>query len=227
MEKKRSLRVLASLGVMAVTLPLAFGQALAENKQTPAFAAFVKAFAAVSDYRDQIVVHETNDDGSQTEDRTYAYMWKRPTSAKIDIIDGPGKGGGVVWTGGDKGTGHQGGILSGIKASISINDPRATSLRGDTLEVASFEWELKHFLSMPGTLSDSPGPALEGGATTAVTLTVTNPKTNGNVSKDVLYLSNTTHLPTRREQYVGSRLVKTETFKDVKVNNGFTASDFQ
>ena len=227
MENKGSLRAMTLLGVLAVTTSLALRPAFAENKQTPAFAAFAKAFASVGDYSDQIVVVETTDDGSRTESRTYAYMWMRPSSAKIDVLDGPGKGGGVVWTGGDKGTGHQGGILSGIKASISIHDPRATSLRGDALDVASFDWELKHYRTTLGTLSEAAGAVIGGVATTAVTFAVADPKANVNVSKEVLYLSNTTHMPARREQYVGSRLVKTETFKEVKLNNGFKPSDFQ
>jgi hypothetical protein len=30
----------------------------------------------------------------------------------------------------------------------------------------------------------------------------------------------------RREQFVGGALVKTETFKDIKLNNGFKPDDF-
>ncbi len=219
-------RALAFLGLLGLSLSFALRPALAENKPTPALEAFATAFAAVKDYQDTIVVHETSDDGAKTEDRTYGYMWKRPTLAKIDVLEGPGKGSGAAWRSGDKVLGHQGGILSGIKMVVDIHDPRAVSLRGDTIEVASFDWQLKHFQKTPGTLSETAGPSIEGEATTAVTLTVADPKANGNVSKDVLNLSNATHLPVRREQYVGTRLVKTETFKNVKLNNGFKLDDF-
>ena len=42
----------------------------------------------------------------------------------------------------------------------------------------------------------------------------------------MLYIGKDKHLPVRREQYVGSTLVKTETFKDIKLNNGFKPDDF-
>jgi outer membrane lipoprotein-sorting protein len=200
--------------------------ALADNKGTPAFDAFSKAFADVKDYQEQIVVHETTDDGKQTQDRTYDYRWMRPTFARIEIVDGPGKGSGAAWRGGDKIRGHQGGILSGMHMVIDIHDPRAASLRGDNLEVASFAWQIKHYETTPGTLSEAPGPDIDGHATTAVTLAVSSPKDNANVSKDVLFIGKDRHLPLRREQYVGSALVKTETFKDIKLDNGFKPDDF-
>jgi outer membrane lipoprotein-sorting protein len=198
----------------------------AENKATPAFTEFVKAFADVSDFQERILTHETSDDGKDVQDRTYDYRWKRPNFARITIIDGPGKGGVASWQGGDKVSGHQGGILAMIHLTLDIHDKRATSQRGDTLDTASFAWQVAHFQNTPGTLSEAAGPTLDGHASTAVTLAVSDPKSNGNVSRDVLDISNATHLPLRRQQFVGAQLVKSETFMDVKLNNGFTAGDF-
>jgi outer membrane lipoprotein-sorting protein len=220
-SRARAAACLALIAAASFSAP-----AWADNKTPPAFDAFAKTFADVKDYQEHIVVHETTDDGKQTQDRTYDYRWMRPTYAQIEIIDGPGKGSGAAWRGGDQIRGHQGGLLSGMHMMISIHDPRAASLRGDNLEVASFEWQMKHFETTPGTLSEAPGPTIDGQATTAVTLLVTSPKDNGNVSKDVLYIGKDKHLPVRREQYVGSTLVKTETFKDLKLNNGFKPDDF-
>ena len=199
---------------------------LADNMGTPAFDAFVKTFADVKDYQLQIVTHETTDDGKSVQDRTYAYRWGRPSFARIEVLAGPGKGGVASWSGGDKIHGHQGGILSMIHITSDINDARAVSLRGDNLEVTSYPWEIKHFETQPGTLSEAEGPAVDGQATTAVTLEVTDPKANKNVSKDVLLIGKDRHLPLRREQYVGATLVKTETYKSIKLNNGFTPDDF-
>ena len=218
-------RATACLALLAAAAPFS-ASALADNKVPPAFETFAKTFADVKDYQENIVVLETTDDGKQTQDRTYSYRWMRPTFAQIEITDGPGKGGGAAWRGGDKIRGHQGGLLSGMHMVIDIHDPRAASLRGDNLEVASFEWEIKHYETTPGTLSEAPGPTIDGQATTQVTLVVTDPKSNANVSKDVLFIGNDKHLPVRRQQYVGAALVKTETFKDVKLNNGFKPDDF-
>ena len=196
-----------------------------KNKPTPAFPALEKAWDGVTNYEDTIVVHETTNDGKQSQDRTYDYKFVKPTYALITITDGPGKGGGAAWHGGDKVKGHQGGLLSHLKLIIPINDPRAVSLRGDTLVVASFQWEINHFLTEPGTMSEAPGPAIDGKATTAVSLAIGDPASNDGVTKDVLYVDNSTHLPDRREQYVGATVVKTETFKDVKLNPGLTPTD--
>ena len=219
-------RTAACLALLSAAVPFLATPARADNKGTPAFDAFAKSFADVKDYQEQIVVHETSDDGKDIQDRTYDYRWMRPTFARIEIVDGPGKGGGAAWRGGDKIQGHQGGLFSGVHMLIDIHDKRAASLRGDNLEVASFAWEIKHYQTTPGTLSEAPGPAIDGQATTAVTLAVSNPKDNGNVSKDVLYISKDRHLPLRREQYVGSLLVKTENFKAIKLDNGFKVDDF-
>jgi hypothetical protein len=215
-----SLRAAAVLALAAT----AVAPAAAENKATPAMTAFSTAWAAVHDYSENIVTHETTNDGKQTQDRTYSYEFVKPTSALIQITDGPGKGGGAAWHGGDQVKGHQGGFLSGIKMMIPKSDPRATSLRGDQIEVASFGYDLDHFMNTPGTLSEAPGPTLDGQATTAVTLTPSPAEANG-VTREVLDISNSTHLPVKREQYVGAALVKSEEFKDVKLNPGLTVKD--
>jgi outer membrane lipoprotein-sorting protein len=198
--------------------------AAAENKPTPALDAFGAAWANVHDYSETIIAHETTNDGKETQDRTYSYEFVKPTSALIQITDGPGKGGGAAWHGGDQVKGHQGGLFSGVKLIISKSDPRATSLRGDQIDVASFGYELDHFLNTPGTLSEAPGPALEGQATTAVTLAAAPAEANG-VTREVLDVSNSTHLPVKREEYVGATLVKSEEFKDLKLNPGLTVKD--
>ncbi len=195
-----------------------------EAKSTPALNAFAAAWDKITDYTETIVTHEVTNDGKSTQDRTYGYKFLKPTYAVIDIEDGPGKGGGAAWHGGDRVKGHQGGLLSGIKLMVAITDPRATSLRGDTLDVASFAYELTHFESTPGTLAEGPGPSLGGDATTEVTLNASPPESNG-VTKETLDISNATHLPVKRTQYVGSSVVKTEVFSNVKLNPGLTIKD--
>jgi outer membrane lipoprotein-sorting protein len=198
--------------------------AFAENALTPAFEAFQKAWSSIDNYHETIVVHEIYQ--NNTQDRTYDYSFKKPSFAHIEVTSGPGRGSGALWRGGDSVKGHQGGFLSMMHMNVPIGDKRATSLRGDTIDVASFAYELKHFLDTPGTLSEGAGPTLEGVTTTAVTLAVAEPAKNKDVSKDVLDISNETHLPVRREQYAGDTLVKTETFRNVQLNPGLKDSDF-
>src|SRR5580693_5699955 len=57
----------------------------------PAATAFFDAWSKVDNYTDTIVSHETN--CKAVEDRTYHFAYKKPHFAKIDIVEGPGKGG--------------------------------------------------------------------------------------------------------------------------------------
>jgi outer membrane lipoprotein-sorting protein len=206
---------LALLALMAAT-PSSAATPLAE---------FADAWAKIDDYRCSIVVHETK--GTSVQDRQYNFWFKKPTIAKLEITSGPGRGGGASWTCGDKVRGHQGGLLSGVKLTVSINDSRAVSLRGDTIDTASFAYILANLQnSAKGTVSEGPGLTIDGVATDAVALRVANPASNQNVTRDVTYISRTTHLPVRRERFEGETLVKQETFVDVKPNVGLKDSDF-
>jgi outer membrane lipoprotein-sorting protein len=201
--------------------------AAAENKPTPALEEFGKAYAAIKDYQFQIVAHETTDDGKHVEDRVYLFRYRKPADAQIMVQQGRDRGGAATWHGGDTVSGHHGGLLSGIHLTKSIHDRDTTSLRGDVLTSDAYDTELKHFADTAGTLAESAGPSIDGQATTVVTLVVADPKANANVSKDVLFLSNASHLPLGRDQYVGQLLVKTEKFKEIKTNLGLKDNDFQ
>jgi outer membrane lipoprotein-sorting protein len=199
----------------------------AGNKPTPALEEFQKTFAGIKDYQFQIVTHETTDDGKHAEDRVYLFRYRKPSDAQIMVQQGRDKGGAATWHGGDTVSGHHGGFLSGIHLTKSIHDRDTTSLRGDILTSDAYDTELQHFAETAGTLAEAAGPTIDGQATTAVTLAVSDPKANANVSKDVLFLSNSSHLPLGRDQFVGSLLVKTEKFKEIKTNIGLKDSDFQ
>jgi outer membrane lipoprotein-sorting protein len=208
--------VVAALVALACALPAAAADA------PPAVAAFATAWAAVDNYTTTITVHET--DGKNVQDRVYHYAYKKPTFAKIDVVSGPGKGSGAVWTGGDRVRGHMGGFLSGIKQSIAITDSRATSLRGDTIEKGSFQSVADDFKN--GKVDPSAADAtVDGVATDAVTVGLT-PAAPGGATREVVYLSRATHLPVRRMAYAGDALVKQEDFSDVKLNPGLTEGDF-
>jgi outer membrane lipoprotein-sorting protein len=182
------------------------------------------AFAKVEDYRMTIAVHETA--GDRVEDRTYNVMFKKPLMERIDIVAGPGKGGGIVWLGGDKVKGHRGGLLSGIHLTFDIHDKQVSTLRGDGVDAASIPAMLGDFATIKGVVSQAPGPQIDGADSVAVTLDVADPATDDGVTRIVLYLSDSTHLPLRREHYVGAELVKSENVTDMKTNVGLTAGDF-
>lgn len=192
----------------------------------PALEAAVAAFASVNDYEEEMIVHERTDDGRRVQDRTYDYKWKRPDFARIAVTAGPGKGQVAVWHGGETLRAHPGGFFSFIRVTLAIGDPRALSLRGDSMTRASLEAQIKRFRETEGSWHQAPGPAIEGQATTAVTFTVADPEGNRKVSKEIIYLSDATHVPMRFEQFVGKELVKYGMVRNVRVNLGLTDADF-
>jgi outer membrane lipoprotein-sorting protein len=183
---------------------------------------FITAWTAVDNYTATITAHETN--GKDTQDRVYHYAYKKPHFAKIDIISGPGRGSGAAWTGGDHVKGHQGGLLSGVKMSIPITDGRATSLRGDTIDRASFQGvadDLKSGKVEPVTTIAT----IDGVPSDLVTIDLV-PAVPGGVTREVIAFARTTHLPVRRTSFAGDAQVKQEDFSEVKVNPGLTEADF-
>jgi len=205
----------------AFALAFALAGALPAAADTPV-AAFTAAWAAVDNYTATITVHET--DGKSVQDRVYHYAYKKPAFAKIDVVAGPGKGSGAVWTGGDRVRGHQGGLFSGIKMSVAITDGRATSLRGDTIDKASFQSVADEFKN--GRVDPAPADATVDGATVDAVTVGLAPAAPGGVTREVVYLSRTTHLPVRRIGYAGDTLVKQEDFSEVKLDPGLAAADF-
>ena len=208
-------RLVVGLALLAALAPLAV-------RGADAAAAFATAWAAVTDYTTTITTHEIDGKGG-VQDRVYHYAYLKPHFAKIDIVSGPGRGGGAVWSGGDTVKGHQGGLFSGIKQTVSIHDGRATSLRGDPMDQASFQFiadALKSEKSEP-----APDATVGGAPVDGVTVDLP-PGISAGATKMVIYFSRTTHLPVRRTLYVGDTLVKQEDYSDVKSNTGLSAADF-
>jgi hypothetical protein len=146
--------------------------------------------------------------------------------AKAEIVSGPGSGGVAVWHGGDTVRGHQGGFLRFITLNVNVHDARATSLRGDTIDSASFESQLEHVRATKGKLDEAQGPTIEGGVTDVLTLAAADPAANRNVTREVLYVSRATHLPVKRELFEGNIVVKTQIFSALRINPGLQAKDF-
>lgn len=211
---------IAAMLAVGITSPIFAATALAPapgslapvNKITPAFAAFRTVWEGLANYSETIVSHETTNDGKAVQDRTYRYTFVKPDAALIEITAGPGKGGGIAWHGGPTVHGHKGGLIAFVKLTLSKSDPRVTSLRGDQVEVASYGYELDRFLTVPGTLSEAPTPL-----GTAVTFTLATPDRTG-ITKEILVLSNATHLPVEHEAFVGDERVKLEKLSNVTLD---------
>jgi outer membrane lipoprotein-sorting protein len=212
-----------SLGI-AIALSLALSTTTRADNSAPAITAFDAAFAAINDYTCTMHSHEVLDD--KTQDRIYSYWFMKPHFAKTLIVAGDGQGSGGVWSGGDTVSGHQGGILSGIHLTVSIHDPRATSIRGFTIPDGLLNNIVQKYVSVPGTLTQTPGGRLTGVLTDRLDLKVTDPAQNNAISEQILYLSQETHFPIRQILYSGSQIILDQSITDLKTNVGLTEKDF-
>jgi outer membrane lipoprotein-sorting protein len=212
------------LATACAALALAAARVARAANSVPAIAAFDESFAGTKDYTAVLHVHEAK--GTATQDRVYQYWFMKPHYVKTLIIDGDGKGSGGVWVGGDQVSGHQGGILSGIHLKVSLNDPRAVSLRGVTIPEGMLQRIVDDYATIPGKLTQLNGGKVNGVETDRVELKPDDPATNYGVTDQILYLSKETHWPVRQILYSGSQIVLDETVTDLKTNVGLTQSNF-
>jgi hypothetical protein len=182
-------------------------------------AAFLDAWSKITSYTDNIKIHVVK--GTDVQDRTYHYAYLKPHFARIDITGGAGRGGGASWKGGDTVSGHQGGMLSGIRLNISMHDARAVDLRGGTIVQASFE-DVADNIKSAATVTNGED-TFNGTACDTVTVPFTD---SLGATKRVIYLSKTTHLPVLRVTFAGTAVVVVEQFTDVNPAANLKESDF-
>ena len=184
--------------------------------------AFDDAWSKIQDYTVSLRVHEAL--GSATQDRTYDYWFRKPHYAKTAITSGDGRGGGAVWVGGSQVSGHQGGLLSFVHLKVDLHDKRAVSLRGYTLLDGLFPYIIERYRITKGALTERAGPMQNGEATDEVELKIANP--SNDITRTVLYLSKSTHMPLRQLRYAGDKVVTDETWTNFHPNVGLKVSDF-
>jgi outer membrane lipoprotein-sorting protein len=216
----RFLPVVAAAAILTIVCPAAVR---AEN-MAPAITAFNTTWAATNDYTCQLHSHEVL--GNKTQDRVYQYSFMKPHFAKTLILSGDGQGSGGVWSGGDTVSGHQGGILAGLHLTVSVHDPRATSIRGYTIPDGLLNVIVGRYATIPGALTQFKGGKVGGVDTDLLDLKVTDPSKNDGISEQKLYLSQETHFPVRQILYSGNQIVLDQSITDLKTNAGLTQKDF-
>jgi hypothetical protein len=184
-----------------------------------AAATFLAAWAPIQSYTVDIKAHEVK--GKDIQDRTYSYKFLKPHFATILVTDGPGKGSGGTWKGGDTVSGHQGGFLSGIHLNVDKHDARATDLRGYAMDGGSFQAMADAITAAP---SFSNGEESWNGTTYQ---TVSIPFSDGEgATKRTIFLSPSTHLPVRRVTYAGDTIVFDEVFTNLNTAANLKETDF-
>ncbi|MBC5806968.1 MAG: LolA family protein [Candidatus Eremiobacter antarcticus] len=199
--------------VMLVAALAAPGHAQAQSSPTTAetIEKFFSAWQGIETYQCTLTSHEV--DGIRVQDRVYHMFFEKPMKTRMEIISGDGRGGAAVWSGGDTLRGHRGGMLAGIKKTLDIHSPLATSIRGTTIADANYGILLGHIRTFKPDNLD----AARIGDRTLVTAQVADPASQAGVTKEV-FIFGADGLPLEFEQYQGASMVKKVDYSDVKLN---------
>ena len=192
-----------------------FGTLTAPAVDTPpAWLAFARTWAALDGYGARVTALER--DGARGETLVVDYTFHKPTSVTAHIVQGPNTGAVLVWNGGPTMQAHLGGgLLYGLSRTLSLHDPSAESPRGSSLDELSYAYVLRHGSTTAGTVTQTPGETIGDVATDAVTLVPDDPAADGGLTREVIEIATTTHLPVRILGYTGTTLVRDVEYKSV------------
>ena len=185
------------------------------------FAKFQTAWDAAHTYTAVITAREVLN--GKTQDRVYTIAYQKPTSVRLDITGGDGKGSAAVWQGGDTVRGHQGGWLSAIKLTLNIHARLATSIRGTTIAQSYFGSQLEHLKSVKWKSAD----VTVDGENATITAIPADPAQDDGYVKEVMTLG-ANGLPVELIEYDNTEsIVKDAKYADIKPNVDLPPSTWQ
>jgi hypothetical protein len=142
----------------------------------------------------------------------------------LDVVVGPSRGAVVIWRGGDRVTAYRRG-LSFLKIRTAAKSSRVTSRRGNGVLTPNLSDVLECFAKHRGDVREGAGPTVDGDATNAIVLNYTggvacpdDSSQDGDVTRDVLYVSSCTGFVVRRERYERESLVEEYALRDLRVD---------
>ncbi len=233
-SQRMSVRKLSALvALLSTAAPLALigaspGTAPTTNRTTatslpttptaapPALVAFARAWDTVTAYSATVSVFAAK--GSDVQNLSFTYSFRKPSSFTVHVIDGPNAGVTLTWDGGPTVRASRGrGLFAALlKREIPLHDPLVTTIRGASMDQLSYGAILAHTEQTPGDLTQSPGEAIAGVPTQMLSLVPNEPASDAGLSREVIDISTLTQLPIRIEGYEGGRLVRKIDFTDVQ-----------
>jgi outer membrane lipoprotein-sorting protein len=222
-QRRLPLFNLACVGVAAVLL---FGlgniRADAEMRTPPApsavereLEAFAHALSGVTKYSATVTVFDQK--GSQTQNTVFDYTFSKPSKVTVHVISGANKGITLQWNGGTTIVAHGSGLLALFSKTLSLHDPLVTTLQGASIDQLSFGSILSQAQQQIDRLSFSPGGTVDGVAVNALNLVPAGTASDAGVTRQVVQMSASTHLPMRILGYDGATLVSSVGFSNVKM----------
>jgi outer membrane lipoprotein-sorting protein len=214
---------LACAGVAAVFL---FGlgniRADAEIRTPPApsavereLEAFAHALTGVTKYSMTVTVFDQK--GSQTQNTVFDYTFSKPSKVTVHVISGTNKGITLQWNGGTTIVAHGSGLLALFSKTLSLHDPLVTTLQGASIDQLSFGAILSQAQQQVDRLSFIPGGTVDGVAVNALNLAPAVAASDAGVTRQVVQISASTHLPMRILGYDGATLVSSIGFSNIKM----------
>jgi hypothetical protein len=179
-------------------------------------AQFAAAWAQVTSYTATVTIFERKD--AQTQNIVLEYAFHRPSNVTVHVDAGPNAGVTMAWSGGATVVAHRGsGFAALFKRTMSLHDPQATTIRGSSIDELSFGAILAHAQQEAGTLTEAPHADIAGAGVEAVTLMSTDPAADAGLTREIVELSTSTHLPVEVLGYQDATLVRQIDFTKVTV----------
>jgi outer membrane lipoprotein-sorting protein len=175
-------------------------------------------YREIEDY--QCRMQEFAIQGSQREIRTINYYFKKPKRIRMDILKGNrafDRGSVGVYTGGEKVTGHRGGIMKGITLSVPLESPLATSVRGETMDrsdMLTVIERVEYLTQISDIVIEEKSSRVE------FEFTPHDPEQNRGVTRDIVWIDLNTMLIIRNERYEQEKLVQQVIWSDYIINAG-------
>ncbi len=155
--------------------------------------------------------------GTQIQNSIFEYDFRKPSNATVHLM-GPYVGVTIVWNGGLTVAAHRGsGLMALFKKTFSLHDPQMTTIRGLSVDQASFGAILAHAQQKPGTLYQGAGEMIDGVFTDAMVFVPAAAVTNSGLTQEIIEVSTSTHLPMRVLGFEGPTLVREIDFSNVRV----------
>jgi outer membrane lipoprotein-sorting protein len=207
--------------VFAAAAPVAAGDAFDQLQAT---------WNGLHDYRVTIDAHEVL--GDQTDDHVLRYAFRKPSNARLDVVEGSKSGSTIVWDGGDRVTAYRRG-MSFFKMHGGVWQKDLTSLRGNGVLTPNMGDLVACFAQHRDDLREGPGPLVDGDPTAEIALNRTNvtcaddPPADHDVTLDVIDVSRKTGLIMMRRRYEGDQVVERWELKDYQIDAGLGDSDLR
>jgi hypothetical protein len=187
----------------------------------PEWNAFAKIVVAANDFI--TLQHSKQQKGDEKFDKTFKISSRKPNYALCEIVQGDGLGSVALWRGGGKIQAHEGGEHAAIIVVLPRHNRRVTDLMGYGCGDTSPDFVVG-YTSQHGTLTEAPGPTINGEPTDDVTWTVA-PGDQIYVTKEDFFISKNSHLIIASKGYHGDDLVE-QTDWTITVNPGLKYSVF-